>query len=328
MAKKTKTTTTDQPGWKAEAVAKIVADSKKAVSKKARTAKTMAEAKAIPPDELPDTPAIRPPAGKEAAPVEEHNPDLPSARAVVRGRADKLDQSGLPDIPEDQRPDYYQMDVLLNAWLEGQKHSKSLDPETAKAHADCYYHALATGKRAQVDFLNNPKLQAEFLYVYERLGFIQTTCDIVGTNPQAVRNARINNPIFAALFEEAFQRYNDGIVKEVHRRAVEGVERPMIYDGKLVKDEDGFVVKERHYSDQLLMKLWQYRDPTVMDKTLVSVERKGSQFDEGGKFDMKKLTYEQRQLFMKFVESLADKPSPIDHEGATDLEVADDEGRK
>lgn len=328
MAKKTKTTKTktisDQPGWQKAEIADIVAAAKKAVAKKTRTAMTMAEAKAIPRDELPDEPAVKP----RITPMpevmrSEFEDDLPAARAVVRARADSLNAEGLPDVPDDQKPDYYQMDVLMRAWIEGQKHFKSLDPEMSKAYADSYYWQLANGKRAQVAFASSPKLQAEFLYVFERIGFIQTSCDIVGVNPMSVRNTRINNPIFAALFEEAFQRYNDGIVKEVHRRAVEGIERPMIYDGKLVKDEDGVVVRERHYSDQLLMKLWQYRDPAAMDKTLVSIERKGSEFDEGGKFDMKKLTYEQRQLFLRFVESLADAKSPIDHDGATDLDVTE-----
>ncbi len=321
--KKTITINTGQPGWKAEDVAKIVADAKKAVeTKKTRTARTMAEAKMIPPGELPDAPSVRP----VHAVIEDDqmHSDLPAARAVVRARVEQLDTAGLPEVPEDQQPDYHQMDVLIRAWLEGQKHLKSVDPDTAKAYADGAYHALVTGKRQGVDLYSSPKLQAEFLYVYERIGFIQTSCDIVGTTAAAVRYARINNPMFAALFEEAFQRYNDSIVKEVHRRAVEGIERPMIYDGKLVKDDDGIVVKERHYSDQLLMKLWQYRDPTVMDKSLVTIERKGSDFDEGGKFDMTKLTYEQRQLFLRFVESLADKPSPIDKAGATDLEVTDE----
>ena len=326
MAKKTKTIkiTDATPGWQKEDITDIVAAAKKAVAKRSRTAKTMAEAKAIPLDELPDEPvATMTRATAVDAIREELRDDLPAARAVVRARADSLSTDGLPEVPADQQPDYHQMDVLMRAWIEGQKHFKSLDPEMSKAYADSHYWQLKNGKRASVDFRHSPKLQAEFLYVFERIGFIQTSFDIVGVNPMAVRTCRINNPIFAALFEEAFQRYNDGIVKEVHRRAVEGIERPMIYDGKLVKDDDGIVVKERHYSDQLLMKLWQYRDPQAMDKTLVSIERKGSEFDEGGKFDMKKLTYEQRQLFLRFVESLADAKSPIDHEGATDLDVTE-----
>ena len=52
---------------------------------------------------------------------------------------------------------------------------------------------------------------------------------------------------------------------EVRRRAIEGIDKPIVYKGQITKDSDGTPVTVKEYSDNLLMFLTKKLDPTYRD---------------------------------------------------------------
>lgn len=71
---------------------------------------------------------------------------------------------------------------------------------------------------------------------------------------------------FSLKFNVAEQEANDVIRAELHRRAVQGYEKPVVSMGKAVYDKDGKPLTERVYSDQLLGLLAKSRMPEFRDK--------------------------------------------------------------
>jgi len=268
--------------------------------------------------ELPGDPVRR------SGTMKESHPDISAARQVLKTReafADKITSDDiLEQLDEQDRPDFDAMDVLVQEWSDAQRSQKSLDPDMAKVYAEHSFKLLFSPKAPPSVFHENRKLQAEFLYVFQKIGFVQTSCDLCGISGQAVRAARVRDPIFAALYEEAFQRYNDNIVREVYRRAVEGVERYVYSDGLVVRDTDGNPVVERHYSDQLLLKLWSYRDPQAMDKTVMVTDTGNNRaiIAEGGELDLSKLNRKQRDAIRQVAQAFQPGPDP---DNAEDIEV-------
>jgi hypothetical protein len=65
---------------------------------------------------------------------------------------------------------------------------------------------------------------------------------------------RSTDPAFARCWAEAMEEATDALEAEARRRAVEGVQEPLIVGGKLV-ERNGQVVMLRRYSDQLLIVL-------------------------------------------------------------------------
>lgn len=61
-----------------------------------------------------------------------------------------------------------------------------------------------------------------------------------------------NDPGFAAEFEETMQSVKDDIIRELHRRSVEGVAEPVFQKGERAVDFDGTPATVRKYSDSLL----------------------------------------------------------------------------
>jgi hypothetical protein len=57
---------------------------------------------------------------------------------------------------------------------------------------------------------------------------------------------------FADAWNDAVIEAIDALEQEARRRAVEGVEQPLLYGGKFVRHEDGSIATIRQYSDRLL----------------------------------------------------------------------------
>lgn len=66
---------------------------------------------------------------------------------------------------------------------------------------------------------------------------------------------------FAALWEEALESGIDLLEDEARRRAVEGVEKPVVAMGKIARNDDGTVLKIREYSDTLLALMLKAKKP-------------------------------------------------------------------
>jgi hypothetical protein len=60
------------------------------------------------------------------------------------------------------------------------------------------------------------------------------------------------DPDFAEAWADAAEEAVDQLEAEARRRALEGVERPLVGAGKLIRDDDGKVVMVREYNDRLL----------------------------------------------------------------------------
>ena len=93
----------------------------------------------------------------------------------------------------------------------------------------------------------------QFLELYAKTGVINKTAELLAIGVSQIKDARQRDKEFAAAFDEATERYVDSLKEEAHRRAVEGIDRPIV--GRVGKDEDGVITYERVYSDKLLVEL-------------------------------------------------------------------------
>lgn len=66
---------------------------------------------------------------------------------------------------------------------------------------------------------------------------------------------------FRAAWDEALEYGSDRLEDEAFRRAHDGVERPLVSAGKVVKDDDGVALRIREYSDTLMCLLLKSRRP-------------------------------------------------------------------
>jgi hypothetical protein len=91
-----------------------------------------------------------------------------------------------------------------------------------------------------------------FLACLAELGNVSGACALVGLSRSRAYALRGEDPAFAAAWDEAEEIATDALEAEARRRALEGVPRPLVSSGKLVRDDGGAVVYVREYSDRLL----------------------------------------------------------------------------
>ena len=91
----------------------------------------------------------------------------------------------------------------------------------------------------------HPK-KAAFLAALAEVGNITQAAEIAGLDRKTHYIWMKNDPDYPALYEEAMEQAADRLEQEARRRAVEGVEEPVFYQGKQV----GTI---RKYSDTLLI---------------------------------------------------------------------------
>lgn len=133
--------------------------------------------------------------------------------------------------------------------------------------------------------------QALFLAALGKCASIKQACDIAGIGRASVYRWQQSSAAFRTAVEEANKEANDTIEDEIVRRAIEGIEEPLVSMGKLVYieepvlDEDGAPLlddkgkpvlrivgqmKVRKYSDTLLLalaksRMKKYRDRVDLD---------------------------------------------------------------
>ena len=98
-------------------------------------------------------------------------------------------------------------------------------------------------------------LKGRFLELYEQVGSISKTCDMLGMVRRTVYHWKDSDPEFLANFEEADRKALSLLEDEAMRRAMYGVQKPVYQGGKLA----GFVTE---YSDTLLVVLLKARAPS------------------------------------------------------------------
>jgi hypothetical protein len=102
-----------------------------------------------------------------------------------------------------------------------------------------------------------------------------------GMHRRRAYEARKADAEFRKAWEEAEAAGTDALLKEARRRAVDGVERLVLFKGMPVKLPDGTFLTEREYSDSLLITLLKARRPAeYCDKArLAALERKWARAD-------------------------------------------------
>ena len=96
--------------------------------------------------------------------------------------------------------------------------------------------------------------KAQFLDLFPRYGTIGDTLRRIGLKSRNSFYEWLKADIqFAAEFEEVKTDYVERLEKEADRRAVDGVNKPVFYKGKLIVDEHGVPITIKEYSDTLLI---------------------------------------------------------------------------
>lgn len=90
-----------------------------------------------------------------------------------------------------------------------------------------------------------PVIMARFLAAFAATGRLGTACRAVGLGNQALENARERFPDFDEAIDEAYQEFTDRLHEEAVRRAVDGWDEPVFYQGEVV----GYI---RRKSDRIL----------------------------------------------------------------------------
>jgi len=110
--------------------------------------------------------------------------------------------------------------------------------------------------------------QEQFLKALAETGSVATSAAVAGTSRTRVYELRKTNPVFASAWEDAEEIAADRLEEEARRRAVKGVEEPLVTAGKLVRDENGRPITVTRYSDNLLLALIKARRPPRRERSI------------------------------------------------------------
>lgn len=113
-----------------------------------------------------------------------------------------------------------------------------------------------------------PEARARFLGALAASGLICQASKLSGASYQSLLRARKADEEFEAEVQTALSLYGETLQKEAHRRAVDGVEEPVYYKGKVV----GHV---RRYSDRMLELCLKARVPQFRERATVDHNVRG-----------------------------------------------------
>jgi hypothetical protein len=113
-----------------------------------------------------------------------------------------------------------------------------------------------------------PARQQHFIKALSETASVTNAAALAGTSRTRVYELRKVDPAFAAGWEEAEEIAADRLENEARRRAVEGVQEPLVSAGKLVRDDDGQPIMVRRYSDNLLLALIRARRPPPRQRSV------------------------------------------------------------
>lgn len=100
----------------------------------------------------------------------------------------------------------------------------------------------------------SPAARARFCEVLTQTCVVGKACEAVGISRQTAYDHRAKDKDFAAAWDEALETAVDTLEQEAWRRAVVGVDEPIVYEGVIT----GTV---RRYSDELLILLLRAHRP-------------------------------------------------------------------
>lgn len=156
--------------------------------------------------------------------------------------------------------------------------------------------------------LESAEIQQIYLETLVKTGRYTAAAAAAGVTRASASNYRAKYPEFEELCEEARARHWSYVEGEAERRALEGVEEPIIFQGAVV-------AVKRNYSDKLLVKILETHVPEyrpASSKVSVSVSATASatvaQSGPSGlsmqNLDPALMTREQRDLFERLLETM------------------------
>jgi hypothetical protein len=103
--------------------------------------------------------------------------------------------------------------------------------------------------------------RAAFLACLAETGNVSDAARWAAVSRSGAYALRLADEAFALAWTEALAEAADALELEARRRAVDGVEQPVLYAGKPAHDDGGAPITIRHYSDRLLELLLKARRP-------------------------------------------------------------------
>ncbi len=110
-----------------------------------------------------------------------------------------------------------------------------------------------TTKKSSKTETAKKKRQEAFLAEYRQCATVTHSAKLALISRQRHYKWLEKDSAYAEAFEEAKTAATDALVKEARRRAIQGIEEPVIYQGKLSTSSDGKPLVIRKYSDTLLI---------------------------------------------------------------------------
>lgn len=117
------------------------------------------------------------------------------------------------------------------------------------------------GKGEKLTRAETQLLQEKFLKTFSETANVRSACIDAGIDRSTIRKWEEHDEHFSFRYKLAKDEADDLVRAEIRRRAVEGYERPRVSCGKLVYDDEGNLVTETVYSDNLLALLARARLP-------------------------------------------------------------------
>lgn len=102
----------------------------------------------------------------------------------------------------------------------------------------------------------------EFLRAFSDIGYTTKSCRAVGISYEQFQDWLERDPEFKTVYNEIDQLHTESIREEIRRRAVDGVEQDIYYQGTVVGSK---IV----YSDILLIHESKRRDPLYRDRAVI-----------------------------------------------------------
>ncbi len=105
------------------------------------------------------------------------------------------------------------------------------------------------------------RARTQFLEVLARTCNVTHAARSAGISRSRVYDIRMEDAEFAAAWDAAEEIAVDSLEGEARRRALEGIDEPIVYQGEIQRDGDGKPVTIKKYSDTLAMFLLRSHRP-------------------------------------------------------------------
>lgn len=144
-----------------------------------------------------------------------------------------------------------------------------------------------------------------FLDILALSGRPATAARKVGVSERVVQRHRkegddLYDSQFAEDYESSMQLYRELLAAEVHRRAVEGVEEPVFYQGRVAVDKEGRPVGIVKFSDAMLALLIKRHDPSFRERQVIEQHNVNV---NAALNDLEKLSPESRRKLREILEA-------------------------